>query len=75
MPWRAVAVNAELDVSDGHRKKQPDWRSVQFLFVRGANALGESEVGKRNWAIFLCTDARIGMSKVLEAVECFIPYG
>ena len=65
MPWRAVAVEVELDVSEG-RRGVADWRPVQLLFVRGVNEPGEPEVGKKNWALFLCTDARLGMSKVLE---------
>ena len=43
-----------------------DWKPVQLLFVRGVNEPGEPEVGKKNWALFLCTDAKLGMSKVLE---------
>ena len=65
MPWRAVAVEVELEVSEG-RRKRPDWKPVQLLFVRGVNEPGEPEVGKKDWALFLCTDARLGMSKVLE---------
>ena len=65
MPWRAVAVEVELEVSEG-RRKRPDWKPVQLLFVRGVNEPGEPEVGKKDWALFLSTDARLGMSKVLE---------
>ena len=66
MPWRAVAVEVELDVSEGHGRKPPAWKSVQLLFVRGVNEPGEPEIGKKNWALFLSTDAGLGMSKVLE---------
>ena len=65
MPWRAVAVEVELDVSEG-RRGVAHWKPVQLLFVRGVNEPGEPEVGKKNWALFLCTDAKLGMSKVLE---------
>ena len=56
---RAVAVEVELDVSEG-RRGVADWRPVQLLFVRGVNEPGEPEVGKKNWALFLCTDAKLG---------------
>ena len=51
MPWRAVAVEVELDVSEGHGRKPPAWKSVQLLFVRGVNEPGEPEIGKKELGI------------------------
>lgn len=64
LPWRAVSVEVELDVSED---KQPaQWRRVQLLFVRGVREPGEPEVGKKDWAVFVCTDAALSVSKMLE---------
>ena len=65
LPWRAVSVEGELEVSAG-RQEPPEWKSIQLLFVRGVNEPGEPEVGKKDWALFLCTDAKLAMSKMLE---------
>jgi len=65
LPWKAVALEVELDLSEG-KKKQPEWRTVQLLFVRGLNEKTEPEVGKKDWALFLTTDTQLGMSKILE---------
>jgi len=65
MPWRAVELAVELDLSEG-QDKEPQWHSVKLLFVRGINAPGEPEVGKKDWALFLTTDTRLSASKMLE---------
>ena len=64
LPWRAVAVEAELEVSEN--KQPPQYKRVQLLFVRGVHEPGEPEVGKKNWALFLSTDPALSMSKMLE---------
>ena len=64
LPWRAVAVDFELDISED---KQPaQWKRVRLLFVRGVREPGEPEVGKKDWALFLSTDPEMAMSKMLE---------
>ena len=64
LPWRAVAVEAELDISED--KQPPRWKRVRLLFVRGVREPGEPEVGKKDWALFLSTDPTLSMSKMLE---------
>ena len=64
LPWRAVSVEAELDISQN--KQPPQWKRVQLLFVRGVHEPGEPEVGKKDWALFLSTDPTMAMSKMLE---------
>lgn len=65
LPWKAVEVAVELDLSEGHNTA-PKWHTVKLLFVRGINALGEAEAGKKDWALFLTTDTRLSASKMLE---------
>lgn len=64
LPWRAVSVEVELDIS--RSKQPPRWKRVQLLFVRGVNEPGEPEVGKKDWAVFVCIDTTLSVSKMLE---------
>ena len=65
MPWKAVELEVELDLSED-RKQPPEWHAVKLLFVRGINAPGEPEAGKKDWALFLTTDTRLSTRKMLE---------
>lgn len=65
LPWKAVSLEVELDIAE-EKEKQPVWQRVKLLFVRGINTPGEPEVGKKDWALFLTTDVRLGTSKMLE---------
>jgi hypothetical protein len=65
LPWKAVTLDVELDLAEKDEKK-PRWQPVRLLFVRGLKELGEAEVGKKDWALFLTTDVKLSMSKMLE---------
>ena len=65
MPWKAVILDVELDLADKDEKK-PRWKAVRLLFVRGLKELGEADVSKKDWALFLTTDIQLSMSKMLE---------
>ena len=65
LPWKAVALDVELDISDAKQKK-PRWTTVKLLFVRGLNEPGEPAVGKKDWALFLTTDTQLSTSRILE---------
>ena len=65
LPWKAVSLEVELDVSDS-RQKNPEWVAVKLLFVRGLSEPGKPEVGKKDWALFLTTDTQLATSKILE---------
>jgi len=65
MPWKAVTLDVELDLAEKDEKK-PRWQPVRLLFVRGLKELGEVEVSKKDWALFLTTDTKLSMSKMLE---------
>lgn len=64
IPWKAVSLEVELDLSED--KKKPEWERVKLLFVRGLNEPGEPAVGKKDWALFLTTDTQLSTSKMLE---------
>jgi SRSO17 transposase len=65
MPWKAVSLTVELDLSEDNQK-QPEWKTVQLLFVRGVKEPGEPEVGKKDWALFLTTNPQLSMGRLLE---------
>ena len=65
LPWKAVSLDVELDLAEKADKK-PRWKPVRLLFVRGLKELGEAEVSKKDWALFLTTDIQLSMSKMLE---------
>ncbi len=65
LPWLAVSLTVELNLAVS-RKDTPEWRKVQLLFVRGLKEVDESEVSKKDWALFLTTDTELSMNKMLE---------
>jgi IS4 transposase len=65
MPWKAVTVDVELDLPE-KGEKNPRWQSVRLLFVRGIKEPGEAGISKKDWALFLTTDIKLSMSKMLE---------
>ena len=65
LPYRAVAIDVELDV--GNKKdKEPNLIKTRLLFVRGADAKGKASVGKKDWALFLTTEPEMSLTKILE---------
>jgi hypothetical protein len=65
LPWKAVELEVELDLSE-EKQQSPARETVKLLFVRGINEPGEPEVGKKDWALFLTTDARLSTNRMLE---------
>ncbi len=65
LPWKAVALDVEIDLAEDD-EKAPRWQAVRLLFVRGLKELGDAEAGNKDWALFLTTDVRLSMSKMLE---------
>ncbi|MCU7879429.1 MAG: transposase [Candidatus Thiodiazotropha sp. (ex Lucinoma aequizonata)] len=66
MSWKTVTLDVELDLSEKDEKK-PRWQPLRLLFVRGLKESSEAQVGKKDWALFLTTDIRLSMSKMLES--------
>ena len=65
LPWKAVVLDVELDLAEKGDKK-PRWRAVRLLFVRGVKEPGDADVSNKDWALFLTTDLRLSMKKMLE---------
>ncbi len=65
LPWKAVVLDVELDLSEDD-EKTPRWQAVRLLFVRGLKEPDETDVGKKDWALFLSTDVQLGVSTILE---------
>ena len=63
MPWKAVSLEVEVALGEG---EDMYWRAVKLLFVRGVQAPGEPDVGKKDWALFLSTDVNISISQMLQ---------
>jgi len=64
MLWKAVVLDVELDLAE-KIEKEPQWQAMRLLFVRGLKEPDKAEAGKKDWALFLTTDMRLGMSKTL----------
>ena len=62
MPWKAVSLDVELDLAE----KEPRWKPMRLLFVRGLKETDEADASKKDWALFLTTDIQLSMSKILE---------
>lgn len=68
MPWKAVEMTVEVDLATEKGKhKEPDYAKVKLLFVRGVNVEPDIDGSRKDWALFLSTDASIGISTMLEA--------
>lgn len=67
LPWKAVALDVELDLAEDG-EKTPRWQVVRLLFVRGLKELDEADAGKKNWALFLTTDVHLSMSVPSHAI-------
>lgn len=65
MPWKAVSLDVDIDLAE-KGDKQPRWKSVKLMFVRGMKESDETDESRKHWALFLSTDTKIGMSKMLE---------
>ena len=64
--WQTFEVLVEVNLAESN--KHPDnWQQVKLLFVRGVN-LDENKTtsSKRDWALFLSTDAQISAAQMLE---------
>jgi len=64
---RYQAKSLEVGLYLAKRSTDPEhWVTVRLLFVRGVNADSKAQVGKHDWALFLCTDTALSPQKLLE---------
>ncbi|TCS36713.1 transposase [Reinekea marinisedimentorum] len=65
LPWKACSIKAEMDLNTD--QGQPARKvGVKLLFVRGLKTKEGQTPGRKDWAVFLTTDATMSMSKMLE---------
>ena len=68
MPWKAVEMVVEVDLATEKGKDKPArYHEVKLLFVRGINEEQDVDGSRKDWALFLSTDASIGTSTMLQA--------
>jgi hypothetical protein len=63
--YQAKIVDASLNLAQTI-KDDAQWVKVRLLFVRGADQETKSQAGKHDWAVFLCTDAGLTATDILE---------
>ncbi len=63
--YQAKIVDVELNRAHGP-KDDAQWITVRVLFVRGADHQTKAQVGKHDWAVFLCTDTSLTAIDILE---------
>lgn len=67
MPWKAVEMQVEVDLSTETRKgAKPAYQPLKLLFVRGVNEDPDVDGSKKDWALFLSTDPQLSTCKMLE---------
>jgi len=63
--YQAKVVDVELNLAHTD-KEEAQWTHVRLLFVRGADQETKTQVGKHDWAVFLCTDTALTTTEILE---------
>jgi SRSO17 transposase len=64
-PYQAKVVDVEINLAEPD--KQPEqWTPVRLLFVRGTARTDKTQAGKKDWAVFLCTDTALTATQILE---------
>jgi len=67
LPWKAVEMVVEIDLStDKAVDAKPDYRPVKLLFVRGINDKEDRTASRKDWALFLSTDAQLSSARMLQ---------
>jgi SRSO17 transposase len=63
--YQAKVVDVEVNLTE--KKKDPTkWIKVRLLFVRGTTEQKKAQVGKHDWALFLCTDLSMSATDILQ---------
>jgi hypothetical protein len=63
--YQAKVVDVSLNLAQT-TKDDAQWIKVRLLFVRGADQETKAQVGKHDWAVFLCTDTGLAATDILE---------
>ena len=63
--YQAQVVDVELNLAQT-AKEEAQWIHVRLLFVRGSEQETKDQVGKHDWAVFLCADRGLSATDILE---------
>ncbi|MCK5359424.1 MAG: transposase [Gammaproteobacteria bacterium] len=63
--YQAKIIDVELNLTQTP-KEEAQWINVRLLFVRGSDQETKTQVGKHDWAVFLCTDTGLTATEILE---------
>ena len=63
--YLAKIVDVEINLAE-KPKADAQWVNVRLLFVRGSAEPTQSQVGKHEWAVFLCSDTALTATQILE---------
>lgn len=67
LPWKAVEMLVQIDLSTEKGKHaKPKYQAVKLLFVRGINDKEDRTASRKDWALFLSTDAGLSSTKMLQ---------
>ena len=61
----AKVVDVEINLAETG-KTDAQWVKVRLLFVRGSAEPTQTQVGKHEWAVFLCTDTALSATEILQ---------
>ena len=63
--YLAKVVDVEIDLAETG-KANAQWVKVRLLFVRGSGEPTQAQVGKHEWAVFLCSDTALTATEILQ---------
>jgi hypothetical protein len=63
--YQAKVIDVELNLAQIAKEEAP-WINVRLLFVRGSDQETKTQVGKHDWAVFLCTGRGLSATEILE---------
>lgn len=63
--YRAKVVDVEINLAETP-KADAQWVKIRLLFVRGSAEPTRAQVGKHEWAVFLCSDTALTATEILQ---------
>ncbi len=63
--YQAKVVDVEVNLTE-NTKDPATWTKVRLLFARGITGQEKTQVGKHDWALFLCTDLSMSPTDMLQ---------
>lgn len=63
--YLAKVVDVEINLAETP-KADAQWLKIRLLFVRGSAEPTQAQVGKHEWAVFLCSDTALTAPEILQ---------